>query len=382
MSALDIAPYTIAVPDEVLDDLNRRLDTARWPEHETVDDWSQGVPLDWLRAICDYWRHHYDWREREAALNRFEHFVTPIGGLPIHFIHQRSPHPDATPLVLSHGWPGSIVEFHEVIEPLTNPTLHGGDAADAFHVVAPSLPGFGFSGRPTTTGWTVEKIAATFTTLMAGLGYDRYLAQGGDWGSAITTVIGATDPDHCAGIHLTLMMAGRPRGQHDLSDLSSAAQRAIERGAAHVKHDTGYSKQQSTRPQTLGYALTDSPVGQAAWILEKFWSWTDNPGDPLDVLDRDHLLDNVMVYWVTATAASSARLYWESFRSIPRMQVDIPAGFAVYPEEIIPPVREWCEPAFTDIRHWSEQPRGGHFAAMEVPDLFVEDLRRFARALR
>jgi len=374
-----ITPFRIDVPDDVLDDLKRRLDHTRWPDAELVEDWSQGIPLEYVQEVCTYWADGYDWRAREAALNRFDQFVTPIDGVDIHFIHQRSPHPDAVPLLITHGWPGSIVEFHKIIEPLADPTKHGGNAADAFHVICPSLPGFGFSGKPTEAGWGVEKTAEVFATLMARLGYDRYFAQGGDWGSAVTTAIGAQDPDHCAGIHVTLAMGARPRIE---GEPTAEEQRALDGLAYYRKWDSGYSKEQSTRPQTVGYGLTDSPAGQAAWILEKFWAWTDSDGHPENVLGRDELLDNVMLYWVNANATSSARMYWESFGSARAQQVDIPSGFAVFPKEIVPPVRSWVEPAFTDIRHWSEHPKGGHFAAFEVPDTFVKELRTFFGLLR
>jgi pimeloyl-ACP methyl ester carboxylesterase len=375
----DIAPFRIAVDDAILKDLGQRLRAARWPEEEVVDDWSQGVPRAWLRTICEYWADGYDWRKREAALNRFPQFTTPIDGLDIHFVHARSKHADAMPLVITHGWPGSIVEFHKVIEPLTDPTAYGGDAADAFHVVCPSLPGFGFSGKPTTTGWGVPHIAQAWTTLMARLGYDRYGAQGGDWGSAVTTAIGAADPDHCLGIHVTLAMGTRPNVE---GDPTPEEERALAGAKYYNDWDSGYSKEQSTRPQTIGYSLCDSPVGQAAWILEKFWAWTDCDGDPLNVLDRDELLDNVMFYWATNSGASSARIYWESFRRGERVTVNVPTGFAAYPKEIVPPVRRWLDSGYTDIRHFSEMPKGGHFAAFEQPELFVDDVRTFFRSLR
>jgi pimeloyl-ACP methyl ester carboxylesterase len=375
-----IKPFRIAVADEVLDDLKVRLRRTRWPEAELVDDWSQGAPLRWIKEVCRYWLEDYDWRKREAALNRFAQFTTVIDGLDIHFIHVRSPHANAMPLIMTHGWPGSLVEFHKVIEPLTNPTAHGGSAADAFHLVCPSLPGYGFSSKPTTTGWGVDRIAATWARLMARLDYVRYGAQGGDWGSAITASLGAQDAAHCAGIHVTLAMASRPAE----GDTSPEAIRAL----AGIKHyqdwDSGYSKQQSTRPQTLGYGLSDSPVGQAAWILEKFWAWTDCDGHPENVLGRDELLDNVMLYWVTETATSSARLYWESFGPKRRVAhtITVPTGVAVFPKEIVPPVRRWMESTYTNIRHWTEMPKGGHFAAFEQPALFIEDVREFFRALR
>src|SRR5271165_3297660 len=374
-----IRPFRIAVGDDVLDDLRSRLRKTRWPETEPVEDWSQGVPLAWITDICRHWAEGYDWRSREAMLNRFAQFTTAIDGLDIHFAHICSPHPEATPLVITHGWPGSIVEFHKVIEPLTDPTAHGAAAADAFHVVCPSLPGFGFSGKPIAPGWGVDRIAAAWAVLMNRLGYASYGAQGGDWGSAVTASLGAQDPEHCLGIHITLAMGATP-GKVD--DPSPEEARALARAKHYRDWDSGYSKQQSTRPQTIGYALTDSPAGQAAWILEKFWAWTDCDGRPESIFSRDELLDNVMLYWVTATAASSARLYWESFGRRAARQVNVPTGVAVFPKEIIPPVRRWMEGAYTNIRHWSEMPKGGHFAAFEQPDLFVADVRAFFRTLR
>lgn len=388
MSA-DIRPFTIDVADEVLDDLRSRLHNTRWPEAETVDDWSQGTPLAYVQDLCAYWSDIYDWRRREAALNRFDQFVTVLGeeegidGLDIHFVHHRSPHDDAMPLILSHGWPGSIVEFHKVIEPLTNPTAFGGDASDAFHVVAPSLPGYGFSAKPTGTGWGVEKIGEAFSTLMARLGYDRYVAQGGDWGSAITHAIGALDAEHCAAIHMTLAMGARPE---NLDDPTPAEQRALERAGYYAKWDSGYSKQQSTRPQSVGYGLVDSPSAQAAWIVEKFWAWTDNADEtgtdesrhPENVLTRDELLDNIMLYWINGNGASSARLYWESFaKRRPMKMGDIPVGFASFPREVVPPVREWVEAMYPGLCHWAEYDKGGHFAAFEVPDVYVDEVRTF-----
>jgi epoxide hydrolase len=374
-----VRPFRIDVADAVLEDLHRRLELTRWPEAEAVDDWSQGAPLEWMQDICGYWHDVYDWRAQESRLNRFDQFMTEVDGLDIHLVHQRSPHPEARPLVMTHGWPGSIVEFHKVIEPLTDPTAYGGDAADAFHVVCPTLPGFGFSGKPTATGWNVERIGQAWATLMARLGYDHYFAQGGDWGSAVTRAIGAQDEDHCAAIHITLAMGSRPRLD---GDPTPEEQRAIDGAEYYRKWDSGYSTQQSTRPQTVGYALADSPAGQAAWILEKFWAWTDCDGNPENVLTRDELLDNVMMYWATNSATSSARIYWESFGRGRSMQVHVPVGVAVYPKEIITPVRSWMEADYPNICHWSEQPRGGHFAAFEQPQLFVDDLRACFRQFR
>jgi epoxide hydrolase len=374
----EIRPYRIDVPNAVLDDLKERLARTRWPDAETVDDWSQGIPLAYTRDLAAYWADGYDWRPREAALNRFDHHLTEIDGLDIHFIHQRSPHDDALPLLITHGWPGSIAEFQKVIEPLVNPT--SGRADDAFHVICPSLPGYGFSGKPSRTGWGVDKIARVWDTLMVRLGYDRYGAQGGDWGAAVTTQIGR-NRGHCIAIHLNMPIARLPAGSGG-GDLTEDEQQALAAFAEHRKWGTGYSKQQSTRPQTLGYGLVDSPVGQLAWVVEKFWAWTDCDGHPENVLSRDELLDNVMLYWVTGSGASSARLYWESFnRFVTDGRVDLPTGVAAFPKEILRTPRRWCEAAY-NITHWSTMPRGGHFAAFEQPELFVDDVRAFFATVR
>ena len=371
----EIRSFTIDVPDDVLVDLRDRLRRTRWPDAQVVDDWTQGVPLAYVQDVCRYWADEYDWRSREAALNRFDQSVTEIDGVDVHFVHQRSPHPDALPIVLTHGWPGSTVEFQKVIEPLTDPTRNGSTAADAFHVIAPSIPGYGFSGKPRAVGWGVERIGDVWAQLMARLGYERYVAQGGDWGYAITSALAAQHPDHCVGIHLNFAMV-----IGEASDPPTPEQQhALERAKYYQDWDSGYRLQQKTRPQTLGYGLADSPAGQAAWILEKFWSWTDNDGRPEDALTRDEMLDDITVYWVTNSATSSARLYWESTGGR-RPAVDVPTGFAVFPREIVPPVREWAEQNYRDIHHWSTFDRGGHFAAFEQPDAFVSDVRAcFAR---
>jgi len=375
----EIRPFRVAVPDDDLADLRQRLARTRWPDRECVGDWSQGIPLEYTRELAAYWADNYDWRVREAALNRFDQFTTEIDGLDIHFIHQRSPHPDALPVVITHGWPGSIVEFHKVIEPLTNPTAHGARAGDAFHVVCPSLPGYGFSGKPTTTGWGVGKVAEVWETLMVRLGYDRYGAQGGDWGAAVTTQIGR-NKGHCAAIHLNMPLGRPPAGA--LDNPTEEEQQALASLAHYQKWDSGYSKQQSTRPQTLGYALVDSPVGQMAWIIEKFWSWTDCDGHPENVLSRDELLDNVMMYWLTGSGASSARMYWESFHVFGSDNpVELPTGVASFPKEILRSPRRWCEANYR-LTHWTTMPRGGHFAAFEQPELFVDDVRAFFATVR
>jgi pimeloyl-ACP methyl ester carboxylesterase len=373
----ELKRFRIDVPTEVLDDLHARLAQTRWPEAECVDDWSQGIPLGYTRELAAYWADGYDWRSRQAALNRFDQFTTEIDGLDIHFIHQRSPHADALPLVITHGWPGSIAEFQKVIEPLVNPP--SGRAEDAFHVVCPSLPGYGFSGKPSKTGWGVGKIAEAWETLMLSLGYDRYGAQGGDWGAAVSTQIGR-NRGHCIAIHLNMPIARPAAGSG--GDLTVDEQQALAAYAEHRQWGTGYSKQQSTRPQTLGYGLVDSPVGQLAWIVEKFWAWTDCDGHPENAVSRDELLDNVMLYWITGSGASSARLYWESFNSfVTDGRVELPTGVAAFPKEILRTPRRWCEAAY-NITHWTSMPRGGHFAAFEQPDLFVDDVRAFFAMVR
>jgi pimeloyl-ACP methyl ester carboxylesterase len=375
-----IEPFRIQATDAQLDDLRRRLRATRWPERECVDDWSQGIPLAYVQELCSHWAEKYDWRAREAQLNRFAQFKTEIDGLGIHFIHVRSKHPEARPIVITHGWPGSVVEFHKVIEPLADPTAFGGDARDAFHVVCPSLPGYGFSDKPKEKGWNVQKIGAAWSVLMLRLGYDRYFAQGGDWGAIVTTAIGIQDRAHCAGIHLNMPIAGPDPAT--MNDLTPREQSAL----ASMKHygdwDSGYSKQQSTRPQTLGYGLVDSPAGQAAWIVEKFWSWMDCNGHPENALTRDELLDNVMLYWLPGAGASSARLYWESFNNPVNDDVLLPTGCSIYPHEIFRPSRRWAEKRFSNIVYWNELEKGGHFAAFEQPEIFVKELRSCFRKLR
>ena len=376
-----IKPFSIHVADSDLQDLDQRLALARFPEKETPDDWSQGVPLEYIREVVDYWLDDYDWRRAESRINAFDQFTAEIDGLDIHFLHVRSEEPNALPLVLTHGWPGSIVEFLKVIEPLTNPAAHGGDSGDAFHVVCPALPGYGFSGKPAGTGWGVEKIASTWAVLMERLGYDRYVAQGGAWGSAVTTALGVADPNHCAAIHLSMVSAfPDPDTMDNLTELEQGAIAALKH---YQDWDSGYSKQQSTRPQTLGYALVDSPVGQAAWILEKFWAWTDCDGHPENVLSRDEMLDNIMLYWLTGSGASSARLYWESFGSFgATKEITTPTGCSIFPKEIARCSRRWAEKRYANIIHWNELDKGGHFAAFEQPELFVGEVRNCFRQVR
>jgi pimeloyl-ACP methyl ester carboxylesterase len=376
----EIKPFKIEIPEPELEDLRRRLSATRWPERETVDDWSQGIPLSYVQEVCAYWAEKYDWRAREALLNQWSQFKTEVEGLDIHFIHARSPHKDAMPIVITHGWPGSIVEFQKAIGPLTDPTAHGGDASDAFHVVCPSLPGYGFSDKPKTTGMSVDKIGGLWAQLMARLGYDRYAAQGGDWGAMVTSAIGMQDTEHCLGIHLNMpIVAPDPDTMNDLTEQEQGALASMQH---YEQQGSGYSKQQSTRPQTLGYGLTDSPAGQAAWILEKFHAWTDCNGHPENVLGRDELLDNVMLYWLPGTSASSGRLYWESFTNPMMDDIEIPVGCSIYPKEIFRCSRRWAEKRFKNIIHWNELEVGGHFAAFERPESYVSEVRTCFRSLR
>lgn len=379
--AYEVTPFRIEVPNADLEDLRVRLGRTRWPERETVEDWSQGIPLAYVRELCDYWRDGYDWRRAEAQLNSIGQFQTELDGLAIHFLHARSPHPNALPLVMTHGWPGSVVEFLKVIGPLVDPPAYGGDPTDAFHLVCPSLPGYGFSDKPTEPGWGVQRIAASWAQLMARLGYGRYGAQGGDWGAAVSIALALLDPEHLVGVHTNFPIAD-PAALKELGELDEHEQEALASYAHHRRWNTGYSKQQSTRPQTLGYALVDSPVGLCAWIVEKFWAGTDCDGHPENALSRDELLDNVMLYWLPATAASSARLYWESFNTRDFTPIRVPAGISVFPKEILRVSQRWAATRFSDLRHFNQLDRGGHFAAFEQPDLFIDELRTFFRHVR
>ncbi len=377
----DIRDFNLDISSDQLDDLHRRIDATRWPEKEAVDDWSQGVPLSAMRDLMDYWRNGYDWRRCEAKLNAFGQYITEIDGLDIHFIHVRSPHDNAMPLLLTHGWPGSVVEFMDVIGPLTDPVAHGGDARDAFHLVIPSLPGFGFSGKPEKHGWNIERIGRAWAQLMRKLGYEKWFAQGGDWGAAVTHVLGQQAPEGLCGVHCNLVFA--PTTSEDYVDPSPAAKEAIAAGEHYATQETGYSIQQATRPQTIGYSLVDSPVGQAAWIYEKMMTWTDNQGQPEDALSRDAILDNIMLYWLPAAGASAARLYWESFSSINnKFEVALPAGVSSFPKEILKAPREWAERVFKDIVYWNDCEKGGHFAAWEQPELFVAEIRNCFALMR
>ncbi|GAA3088175.1 epoxide hydrolase [Pseudonocardia yunnanensis] len=374
--------FRVEVPETELDDLRERIARTRWPEPATSPGWTQGVPLDYARELCGYWAREYDWRRCEAELNALPQFRTGLDGggddtVEVHLIHARSPHPGALPLLLTHGWPGSVVEFLGVIEALTNPP----DPRDAFHLVVPSLPGYGFSAKPTVPGWGIERIATAWAQLMDRLGYDRYGAQGGDWGSLITSALGTGAPESLVGIHLTMPLAERPPDA-EAQPLTVAEKEAFAARETFQKLGTGYSSEQSTRPQTIGYGLLDSPSAQCTWIVEKFWDWTDCAGHPENVISRDRLLDNVMLYWLPGTGASSARLYWESFKRRRMDEVPVPTGVTQFPQELVRLPRHWIERRYTDLRHWSEPKTGGHFASLEQPEVFVDELRTFFRPLR
>jgi pimeloyl-ACP methyl ester carboxylesterase len=381
-----IRPFRIDIPQADLDDLRDRLARTRWPDELPGAGWTRGVPLGYLKELAAYWRDSYDWRKHEARLNEFPQFTTTIDGANVHFLHVRSPEPDALALVLTHGWPGSVVEFLNVIGPLTDPRAHGGDPADAFHLVIPSLPGYGLSGPTHQAGWTTDRVANAWAQLMARLGYQRYGAQGGDWGAFVSPQLGRIDPDHVVGVHLNAATFGfipfGPVDPEELASFSDAEKARLERlSASTAGPGNGYFEVQAQRPQTLAYALTDSPVGQLAWIVERFKEWTHAAEAPEDAVDRDQLLTNVMLYWLTGTANSSARLYYENMHAgfVPPQPVTVPVGVAVFAEDYA--IRRYGERGH-HIVHWSEFDRGGHFAAMEAPDLLVGDVRSFFRGLR
>jgi epoxide hydrolase len=377
-----VREFRIEIPESDLDDLRERLARTRWPDPATAPGWTQGVPLDYARELCDHWARRYDWRRCEAEINALPQFRTGLDGggedtVEVHLLHVRSRHRGALPLLLTHGWPGSIVEFLDIVSALTDPP----EPADAFHLVMPSLPGYGFSGKPTVPGWGVERIATAWAQLMDRLGYDRYGAHGGDWGAMVTSALGTGAPENVVGIHLTFPFAAPPP-DGESRPLTPAEQEGLAARKTFQNVGTGYSAEQSTRPQTLGYGLADSPSGQCMWIVEKFWDWTDCAGHPENVISRDRLLDNVMLYWLPDAGASSARLYWESYNRRRTDEVPVPTGVTLFPQELLRLPRHWIERRYTDLRHWNEPAVGGHFAALEQPDVLVEDLRAFFRKLR
>jgi pimeloyl-ACP methyl ester carboxylesterase len=391
--ATAIRPFHVDIPQEAIDDLLRRIDSMRWPSRELVDDRSQGVQLATMQALARYWTTEYDWRACEARLNALPQFMTEIDGVDIHFIHVRSPHEDAMPLIMTHGWPGSVVELLESIGPLTDPTAHGGDAEDAFHLVLPSLPGYGFSREPAELGWNVGRVAQAWAELMKRLGYTRYVAQGGDVGAAVTDTIGRQGPEGLLGIHMNLLVTvlGGPQAAESEQERAAADQVATFREGGF-----GYFLEMATRPQTIGYALLDSPGAMAAWLLDHD---TDSyykiarafvDDEPVGNLTRDHILDNVTLYWLTGTGASAARSYWEDGRARNQAlasgqappDVSLPVGFTSFPGEIWRTPRSWVENSYPNVTYFNEADRGGHFAAWEEPQVFTEELRAAFRPLR
>ncbi|WP_152363916.1 epoxide hydrolase family protein [Microlunatus speluncae] len=379
----EVLAFEAHTTDADLEDLRARLAAARLPEAETVfraapdpRRWDQGVPLADLVELADYWRTGYDWRAFEARLNEIGQFRTTVDDLGIHFLHHRSARTDATPLILTHGWPGSIAEFTHVIDELAAPR-----SADtpAFHVVVPSLPGFGYSDKPAMTGWGTERIAAAWVKLMARLGYDKFLAHGGDWGGNITTVLAGRFPDHVLGIHTTFA-EGLPGATTE--GLTATERRWTEETHDFWHHRAGYAKQQATRPQTIGYSLVDSPVGLLAWILDKFAEWSDTEDSPFETISRDTILDDVTLYWLTRSGASAARIYYESHNSLdPDLRVDVPTAITIYPRDIEKYPRAWSQERYRQIVRWNSPEAGGHFPSLEVPEYFVKDLQEGLEAV-
>ena len=375
-----IRPFTVAVPDSEIADLKQRLARTRWPNQETVSDWSQGVRLDNAKSLINYWQREYDWRRFESELNRFPQFLTTIDGLDIHFIHVTSKNPNAMPLILTHGWPGSIVEFLKLIDPLTDPVAFGGSVEDSFDVVVPSLPGFGFSQKPALPGWTVSRIAAAWVELMKRLGYKSWSAQGGDWGAVVTTALGAMQPEGLLGIHLNTQYAFPAEIPDTLSD---EERYAVDTLALYNGDLGGANHIQATKPETVGIALADSPAGQAAWIYDKFQSKTDNHGLAEDALSTDTMLDAISLYWYTNSAASSGRIYWENKSgSFVGPKLTSPVAVTVFPRDIPRLPRTWIEDCYTNLIHYGEADKGGHFAALEQPEILVREIRTGLRSLR
>ncbi|MFR9767908.1 epoxide hydrolase family protein [Nocardia sp. SC052] len=380
----EITPFRIEIPQRQLDDLRTRLDATRWPAPLPGDDWDTGVPTAWLRELVDHWRTGYDWRAAEAQLNSYPQYTTEIDGQTIHFLHVRSPESGALPLLLTHGWPGSVAEFLDVIGPLSDPRSHGGDPADAFHLVIPSLPGFGFSGPVAETGWSITRIAAAWAELMRRLGYERYGVQGGDIGAAVSPEVGRTVPDRVVGVHVNGApgLPPLPRAEAELASLTELERDRVRRMQAFMREEYGYVAIQSTRPQALAYGLTDSPVGQLAWIIDKFREWTHPRAvEPDKILDRDRLLTNVMIYWLTGTAGSSAHVGYaqDAPWGEPKRNSGVPTAVLVFAHDV--GIRRYAEEANT-ITRWNDVDRGGHFAAMEEPALLTADIREFFRDLR
>jgi pimeloyl-ACP methyl ester carboxylesterase len=387
-----VRPFRVSVPEEALVDLRRRLAATRWPERETVDDSSQGVQLAKIQELVRYWRTDYDWRKAEAKLNALPQFIANIDGVDIHFIHIRSRHPNALPLIMTHGWPGSVFELLKTIGPLTAPTSHGGRAEDAFDLVLPSIPGFGFSEKPKGTGWSPDRIARTWDVLMKRLGYTRYVSQGGDWGAIISDVMGRQAPPGLLGIHVNRfdrsstiqpeVAKALNNGEPAPAGLTAEERAVFDQIKYFNKQGLGYAAIMGTRPQTIGYSLADSPVGLAAWFYDKFADWVFTRGEPERSLTRDEMLDNITLYWLTNTGTSASRIYWENNAKPTAVSVSIPAAVTVFPGEIYQVPRSWAERAYHELIYYHRVDKGGHFAAWEEPQLFSEEIRAAFRSLR
>ncbi|MEY8771370.1 epoxide hydrolase family protein [Erwinia sp. ACCC 02193] len=380
-----VESFPIHIPQTQLDDLAQRLAQTRWPDPETVSDNSQGPKLERLRALVAHWQKDYDWRATETQLNQWNSSRTEIDGLGIHFLHIRSPHSDALPLLMTHGWPGSVLEFRAMIGPLTDPTAYGGQASDAFHLVIPALPGFGFSDKPTSPGWGVGKTASAWVQLMARLGYgQRWAAQGGDWGSAVTTALGHMRPPGLVGIHLNMVMYQPTRDE--IAQATPEEQRMLADAQRYDQELSGYMKVQSTRPQSVGFALADSPVGLAAWIYALFQDASDSGGEPERAIDINALIDDIMLYWLPNAGPGSVRFYWEGIREMqqqgPASAIPTPAGVSMFPGELLRLSRRWAQARFEDLRFFAEAEHGGHFAAMENPAVLTDHVRETFRLLR
>ena len=386
-----VRPLSIAVPEPYLEDLRQRLTVTRWPPREAVADGSQGVRLERLRELVAYWRDGYDWRRAEAKLNALPQFVTQIDGLDIQFAHVRSPHPEAMPLVMTHGWPGSIFELLKVVGPLTDPTAHGGRAEDAFHLVLPSYPGYGFSGKPASPGWGPDRVARAWDELMWRLGYEDYVAQGGGWGAIVSQAMAAEPPSALRGIHVTMpavvpevVMAAIRSGAPMPAGLAAAERAAFDRLVDFHSRWSGYEAIMGTRPQTIAYALADSPAGQAAFSYDRLAAGAVSGDEPDSALSQEEMLDNITLYWLTNTAASSSQSFWEVSPSRPfdAVEIEIPVAVTVFPGENYQAPRSWAVRCYHDLRYWSEVDRGGHFAAWEEPELLVEEVRAAFRSQR
>jgi pimeloyl-ACP methyl ester carboxylesterase len=362
-----MTPFRLAVPQADLDDLRLRLARTRWPEAETDPGWAQGVPLEYCQELCRYWESSYDWHAAEARFNALPQFRTELEGLNVHFVHLPSSRPDALPLLIGHGWPGTVMEMLDIVKPLS----------DDFHVVLPSLPGFGLSDKPSTTGWGIARAVTAWDQLMARLGYDRYLVHGPDWGSYLAGAMATALPHKVLGIHITLPMADKPEEPVEITPREQARLAEVYQW---WQVDSGYAVIMGTKPQTIGYGLTDSPAGQLAWLVEKFWSWSDHDGDVEKAIPRDRMLDSVSMMWLHAAGASASRIYWESYRKVPNLPVTVPTGVSSFPKDASTP-RAWAERRYQDLRFWREHETGGHFPALENPDLLVREIREFAQTL-